>query len=97
MPEGRVCFGTGAGGSLVIADADRRMTIAYVMNTMAMGGIVWPVAAALSTCTTSFIVKPRAVQTAFGPERGGSIHGGERDPGEMSCGPVCRLEVSLLV
>ncbi len=34
VPEGRVCFGTGAGGSLVIADADRRMTVAYVMNKM---------------------------------------------------------------
>ncbi len=47
VPQGRVCFGTGAGGSLVIADVDRRMTIAYVMNKMAMGGIVEPIAAAL--------------------------------------------------
>ena len=35
VPEGRVCFGSGAGGSMVIADADRRMTVAYVMNKMA--------------------------------------------------------------
>jgi CubicO group peptidase (beta-lactamase class C family) len=34
IPEGRLCFGGGAGGSLVIADLDRRMTIAYVMNKM---------------------------------------------------------------
>ena len=50
VPEGRVCFGTGAGGSLVIADADRRLTIAYVMNKMALPGpylIVSPIAAAL--------------------------------------------------
>jgi len=47
VPEGRVCFGTGAGGSLVIVDADRRMTVAYVMNKMAMSGIVEPIAAAL--------------------------------------------------
>ena len=47
VPEGRVCFGTGAGGSLVIADVDRRMTVAYVMNKMSMSGIVEPIAAAL--------------------------------------------------
>jgi hypothetical protein len=32
VPVGRVCSGTGAGGSLVIADVDRRMTVADVMN-----------------------------------------------------------------
>ncbi len=47
VPEGRVCFGSGAGGSLVIADADRRMTAAYVMNKMAPYPIVTPIAAAL--------------------------------------------------
>jgi CubicO group peptidase (beta-lactamase class C family) len=50
VPEGRVCFGTGAGGSLVIADADRRLTVAYVMNKMALpqpGMVVTPIAAAL--------------------------------------------------
>ena len=47
VPEGRVCFGTGAGGSLVIADADRRMTVAYVMNKMVPCLIVAPIAAAL--------------------------------------------------
>jgi CubicO group peptidase (beta-lactamase class C family) len=47
VPEGRLCFGSGAGGSMVIADADRRMTVAYVMNKMAPGMVVWPVAAAL--------------------------------------------------
>jgi CubicO group peptidase (beta-lactamase class C family) len=50
VPEGRVCFGTGAGGSIVIADADRRLTVAYVMNQMALPGpyrIVSPIAAAL--------------------------------------------------
>jgi CubicO group peptidase (beta-lactamase class C family) len=47
VPERLVCFGTGAGGSLVLADVDRRMTIAYVMNKMAMSGIVEPIAAAL--------------------------------------------------
>jgi CubicO group peptidase (beta-lactamase class C family) len=47
VPEGRVCFGTGAGGSLVLADADRRMTVAYVMNKMALCPIVTPIAATL--------------------------------------------------
>jgi CubicO group peptidase (beta-lactamase class C family) len=47
VPEGRVCFGSGAGGSIVIADADRRMTVAYVMNKMVPIPIVTPIAAAL--------------------------------------------------
>jgi len=50
VPQGRVCFGTGAGGSLVLADADRRLTVSYVMNKMALPGpnlIVSPIAAAL--------------------------------------------------
>ncbi len=46
LPEGRLCLWGGAGGSLVIADADRRITFAYVMNKMAPG-IVGPIAAAL--------------------------------------------------
>ena len=47
VPEGGVCFGAGAGGSLVLADSDRRMTVAYVMNKMAVCPIVTPIAAAL--------------------------------------------------
>ena len=47
VPEGRVCFGTGAGGSLVLVDADRRLTVAYVMNQMAPYPIVTPIAATL--------------------------------------------------
>ena len=50
VPEGRVCFGTGAGGSLVLADADRRLSFAHVMNKMGLapgGAVVWPIAAAL--------------------------------------------------
>ncbi|HEY7313923.1 MAG TPA: serine hydrolase domain-containing protein [Gemmataceae bacterium] len=38
LPEGRVCCFGGTGGSLVIADVDRRLTFAYVMNKMAPGG-----------------------------------------------------------
>lgn len=38
LPEGRVCCFGGWGGSLVIIDADRRITFAYAMNKMAPGG-----------------------------------------------------------
>ncbi|WP_168703715.1 serine hydrolase domain-containing protein [Gordonia paraffinivorans] len=37
LPDGRVCFWAGWGGSMVINDLDRRMTIAYVMNQMEPG------------------------------------------------------------
>lgn len=48
VPDGRQCFGAGAGGSIVIADADRRMTIAYVMNKLGQDvSIVGLIAAAL--------------------------------------------------
>jgi CubicO group peptidase (beta-lactamase class C family) len=48
VPEGRQCFGAGAGGSIVIADIDRRMTVAYVMNKFGTDVmIVGPIAAAL--------------------------------------------------
>jgi CubicO group peptidase (beta-lactamase class C family) len=46
VPEGRVCFGSGAGGSIVLADADRRLTIAYVMNKM-VPCLISPIAATL--------------------------------------------------
>jgi len=39
LPEGRVCFGGGTGGSSVIIDVDRRITFAYVMNKMGSGTI----------------------------------------------------------
>jgi CubicO group peptidase (beta-lactamase class C family) len=47
VPEGRVCFGSGAGGSLVLVDADRRLTVAYVMNKM-VPSLISPMAAALA-------------------------------------------------
>ncbi|BDV29888.1 EstA family serine hydrolase [Microbacterium terricola] len=37
LPEGAVAFWGGWGGSLVVADADRGLTIAYVMNKMSSG------------------------------------------------------------
>jgi CubicO group peptidase (beta-lactamase class C family) len=39
MPEGRVAYWGGWGGSMVINDVDRGMTFAYIMNKMS-GGIV---------------------------------------------------------
>ncbi|MFF2852102.1 serine hydrolase domain-containing protein [Streptomyces sp. NPDC058001] len=37
LPDGRVCFWAGWGGSMVINDLDRRLTFAYVMNRMEPG------------------------------------------------------------
>ncbi len=37
VPDGRICYWGGWGGSLIISDLDRRLTIAYVMNKMAPG------------------------------------------------------------
>lgn len=34
IPDGRVCWWTGYGGSIVVNDLDRRMTFVYVMNKM---------------------------------------------------------------
>jgi CubicO group peptidase (beta-lactamase class C family) len=39
IPEGRICFWGGYGGSMIIVDCDRRMTLAYMMNKME-GGII---------------------------------------------------------
>lgn len=38
LTEGRVCARGGAGGSCVVIDVDRRITVAYVMNKVAPGG-----------------------------------------------------------
>ncbi|GAA3184672.1 EstA family serine hydrolase [Blastococcus jejuensis] len=37
LPEGRVCFWGGWGGSLIVMDLDRRLTFSYMMNRMAPG------------------------------------------------------------
>ena len=36
-PQGRACYWGGWGGSLILMDLDRRMTISYMMNKMAPG------------------------------------------------------------
>ncbi|AXB47670.1 serine hydrolase domain-containing protein [Amycolatopsis albispora] len=37
IPDGRICFWGGWGGSMVIMDLERRMTLTYMMNRMAPG------------------------------------------------------------
>lgn len=37
LPQGRVCFWGGWGGSMVVNDLDRRVTFAYMMNKMEAG------------------------------------------------------------
>jgi CubicO group peptidase (beta-lactamase class C family) len=37
IPDGRICFWGGWGGSITIMDLERRLTISYVMNKMAPG------------------------------------------------------------
>jgi len=37
LPEGRVCFWGGWGGSMIVMDLDRRLTFSYMMNRMAPG------------------------------------------------------------
>ncbi|MFN8517568.1 MAG: serine hydrolase domain-containing protein, partial [Chloroflexia bacterium] len=39
LPQGRACFWGGWGGSLILMDLDRRMTISYMMNRMGPGVI----------------------------------------------------------
>ncbi|WP_433678015.1 serine hydrolase domain-containing protein [Nocardia sp. CA-119907] len=34
IPQGKICFWSGYGGSTIVVDADRRMTFSYVMNKM---------------------------------------------------------------
>lgn len=47
VPAGRVCLWGGAGGSLVVMDRDRHLTIAYMMNLMELTIIGGPRAAAI--------------------------------------------------
>lgn len=47
IPEQRICFWGGWGGSLVLVDVERRLCLAYMMNRMAPGVVGGPNAAAL--------------------------------------------------
>ena len=39
IPDEKICFWGGAGGSIIIMDVGRRMTISYMMNKMGAGGV----------------------------------------------------------
>jgi CubicO group peptidase (beta-lactamase class C family) len=39
VPEGKICFWGGWGGSMIIMDLDRRTTISYMMNKMQPGAV----------------------------------------------------------
>jgi CubicO group peptidase (beta-lactamase class C family) len=39
LPDDRICFWGGWGGSVIAMDLDRRMTISYMMNKMGAGVI----------------------------------------------------------
>jgi CubicO group peptidase (beta-lactamase class C family) len=54
IPYGRICLWGGAGGSMVIVDVDRRMTLAYVMNKL-VPELVPPNIRALATCFYSIV------------------------------------------
>ncbi len=47
IPEGKVCFWGGWGGSMIIVDLDRRMTVAFMMNKMQAGILGNPSSAAV--------------------------------------------------
>ncbi|MGV0740515.1 serine hydrolase domain-containing protein [Mycobacterium syngnathidarum] len=53
VPDGRICFWGGLGGSLVVNDLDRRMTVSYVMNKMDETLLGGPRAEALVRATYS--------------------------------------------
>jgi CubicO group peptidase (beta-lactamase class C family) len=47
LPDGRICFWGGWGGSVIIVDTERRATLAYMMNKMAAGILGNPTSFAL--------------------------------------------------
>jgi CubicO group peptidase (beta-lactamase class C family) len=49
IPEGRICFWGGWGGSMVVNDLDRCLTFSYVMNKMGSGIVGNPTSSALLT------------------------------------------------
>jgi CubicO group peptidase (beta-lactamase class C family) len=55
IPQGRICYWGGWGGSMVINDADRRVTMAYMMNRMAGGLLGSEVSDALLARTFSLL------------------------------------------
>lgn len=62
VPQGRVCFWGGWGGSMVINDADRRTTLAYMMNRMAPGIIGGENIARLAACLNEILARDAGVR-----------------------------------
>jgi CubicO group peptidase (beta-lactamase class C family) len=62
VPSGRVCFWGGWGGSMVINDADRRTTLAYMMNRMAPGLIGGENIARLAGCLNDILARDAGVR-----------------------------------
>lgn len=58
LPQGRICFWGGWGGSLILMDLDRKLTFSYVMNQMGAGILG-------STRTEAYV---KAVYKALGVE-----------------------------
>jgi CubicO group peptidase (beta-lactamase class C family) len=42
IPDSKICFWGGWGGSMIIMDVDRRMTFSYMMNSMGAGVVGSP-------------------------------------------------------
>ena len=53
IPDGKICFWGGWGGSMVVVDVERRLTIAYMMNKMQAGIIGNTTAGSLITAVYS--------------------------------------------
>lgn len=78
--EGKVCFWGGWGGSMIIMDLDRRMTVSYMMNQMQPGVIGSETAAEYCTTIDSCVVAPAPV--GYGQVGGGAVGDGKAAYGE---------------
>ena len=59
IPDGRICFWGGWGGSMIVVDLDHRMTVAYMMNVMEEGIVGGVRSEALLRATYSGLAAPR--------------------------------------
>ncbi|MFC5854444.1 hypothetical protein ACFPZI_22395 [Streptomyces chlorus] len=84
IPDGRIAFWGGWGGSMAIMDLDRRMTIGYVMNRMGTGVLGSERAAAyVGAVCRAFERRSRLKKGA------GSLPGDRHRPGVLLGDPVC--------
>jgi CubicO group peptidase (beta-lactamase class C family) len=67
LPDGRVCFWGGWGGSVIVTDLDRRLTIAYMMNKMAPGIVGSPRSEAYVRAVYDTLGVPTAASTPVAP------------------------------